>query len=157
VVASRFLFDEQVFDPQYFREKMMESRERKKALREELRRLLASSRSGALLLTDLPCLDSIPGLAEDLEAFLHGASENSAGMVVEREPFDLDQYRDVILEYLDGCSAMFSALPRVGSDLRLDKARRFVALIFLWQERQVALTQYANDILVEKHEVDRER
>jgi len=52
-----------IFDAAYFREMMRESRARAKKKREEVKRLLAGSRSGALLLMEEPCLESIPGLA----------------------------------------------------------------------------------------------
>jgi len=65
-VPSRFFFDERVFDKAYFREMMRESRERKKKKREEIRRLLAQSRSARLSLTEIPDIEVIPGLIEDL-------------------------------------------------------------------------------------------
>jgi len=45
VVPSRFLFDEKVFDASYFKKMMRESRKRANEKREEIRRLLAGSRS----------------------------------------------------------------------------------------------------------------
>ena len=47
-VTSRFLFDGLVFDREYFRHKMLESRQRRKELRERVRQMLAESRSGVL-------------------------------------------------------------------------------------------------------------
>jgi len=44
-VASRFLFDGLAFDAEYFRQKMTESRQRKRELRERVREMLAESRS----------------------------------------------------------------------------------------------------------------
>jgi hypothetical protein len=70
VVPSRFLFDERVFDKAYFREMMQTSRERVKKKREELKRLLAGSRSGSLSILTEPSLDSIPGLAQNLDEFI---------------------------------------------------------------------------------------
>jgi len=49
-VPSRVLFDERLFDKVYFKKMMRESRDRKMKKREELRRLFAESRSGALSL-----------------------------------------------------------------------------------------------------------
>jgi len=70
IVQSRFLFDERIFDAAYFREMVRESRARAKRKREEVRRLLAGSRSDALLLMEEPCLQSIPGLADALNSFI---------------------------------------------------------------------------------------
>jgi len=78
-VQSRFLFDERIFDAAYFREMMKESRARAKRKREEVKRLLAGSRSGPLLLMEEPCLDSIPGLQEALDAFISSGGLPLAG------------------------------------------------------------------------------
>ena len=53
-VPSKFLFDERLFDADYFRERMKESRERKQQLRERMRKQLADSRSNELELEDYP-------------------------------------------------------------------------------------------------------
>jgi hypothetical protein len=42
-----------------------------------------------------------------------------------------------------------SAIPALSDNARVDRARRFLTLVYLWQEREVRLTQYGNDILVE--------
>ena len=55
---SRFIFDEKLFDAPYFREMMRESRDRARRKREEIRRLLAESRSSALQLMEEPSLGS---------------------------------------------------------------------------------------------------
>ena len=51
---------------------------------------------------------------------------------------------------------MFSNFPALCEDVRVDRARRFVTLIYMEHEREVVLTQYGNDILVERHEADYE-
>ena len=71
-VPSRFLFDERVFDAEYFREMMREHRDHVKSRREEIGRLLAESRSGALLLMEEPRLDALPDFLQDLDAFILG-------------------------------------------------------------------------------------
>ena len=70
IVSSRFLFDEKVFNREYFRQLMRESRERKRQKREEIRKLLAESRSETLSFMEEPDLESIPGLLDDLENFI---------------------------------------------------------------------------------------
>jgi uncharacterized Zn finger protein (UPF0148 family) len=47
-IVSRFLFDGLTFDAAYFRQKMTESRERRRAQRERVRQTLAESRSASL-------------------------------------------------------------------------------------------------------------
>jgi hypothetical protein len=55
-VPSRFLFDERLFDKDYFGEMMQESRDRARKKREEVGRLLAGSRSDTLILLEEPNL-----------------------------------------------------------------------------------------------------
>jgi len=50
VIQSIFLFDGLIFDGEYFRQKMIESRQRRKEQRERVREMLAESRSGDLSL-----------------------------------------------------------------------------------------------------------
>jgi hypothetical protein len=69
----------------------------------------------------------------------------------------METYRKTILEYLDGLEVMFSALPALCDDARVERARRFVTLVYMEHEGEVVLTQYENDILVEKNEADLER
>ena len=69
-VPSRFLFDERLFDKDYFRAMMRESRDRARKKREEVGRLLAGSRSDTLILLQEPNLESISGLKEALDGFV---------------------------------------------------------------------------------------
>ena len=70
-VLSRFVFDGVVFDREYFRQRMAESRQRKQERREEVRALLAETRSEAL---DAPAADlhAVPGLIEALNGLVGG-------------------------------------------------------------------------------------
>lgn len=149
IVPSRFLFDERLFDKAYFREMMQDSRERAKTRREEIRRLLAVSRSDPLLFMESPCLDSIPGLAEALNGFI---DTKAAGYIAfeTKSDFRMDDYRNHILSILEmGCS-QFSAISPLMEDCRTDKVWRFVTLVFMEQDREIQLTQYGADILVER-------
>ena len=146
-VQSRFLFDERVFDGAYFREMMRESRARAKRKREEVRRLLAGSRSDALLLMDAPCLESIPGLAEALNAFI-GTEIAGACAYAPKSGFRMGDYRNHILSILGVGSRLFSDITPLTDDCRRDKIWRFITLIFMAQDREVELTQYGRDILV---------
>jgi hypothetical protein len=156
VVPSRFLFDEAVFDPHYFRERMRESRQRKAAQREEIRRMLADSRSEAMEMEQMPSIESVPGLVADLDSFIATSGLAALSAFAGFDEFKLEEYRKAILDGLDCGSRMFSAFPALNGNVRLDKVRRFITLLFMCQAREVALTQYGNDILVSKHEDDDE-
>jgi len=156
IVPSRFLFDERLFDNEYFVEKMRESRERRREAREEMLRTLLLSRSDALCLTETPGLESIPGLEVDLDAFIGSMPEMPATDFVGKDAYRMEAYRSAILEDLPpGCVIRFSAIPSLVPDRRLDRARRFITLIFMQQAGEVDLTQCGeNDILVERYETD---
>jgi hypothetical protein len=148
------LFDERVFDAEYFKDAMKRSREKKNRRLAKLKELMAASRSDALVLAGLPALDEVPGLAEDLNGLVSSISQVEMGEFPETGDFVLAAYREAILKYLDGMEVMFSAFPALCDDARVDRARRFVTLVYMEHEREVMLTQYGNDILVEKNEAD---
>ena len=62
-----------------------------------------------------------------------------------------------VLEGVAEATVRFSALPSLCADRRLDRARRFVAVVFLEHEQKVDLFQMSNDLMVAIHEVDGER
>ncbi len=45
---------------------------------------------------------------------------------------------------------LFSAISPMVNDSRKDKAWRFITLIFMEQDREITLTQYGSDVLVER-------
>jgi hypothetical protein len=147
-VASKFLFDERLFDKAYFKQMMQEARTRQRKKREELRLLLSTSRSDTLMLTEDPVLESIQGLKEALDGFigikvdLYEISQNCG--------FNMDYYRDHILSVLGKGARLFSDIPHFTEDSKKDKIWRFVTLIFMQQDGDVSLTQYGPDILVER-------
>jgi len=153
IVPSRFLFDERLFDKTYFREMMQELRSRDRRRREELRRLLAESRSDTLRFLEEPILDSIPGLTEALDAFI-GSEMVSADAFSYKTAFSMTQYRVHILSVIGLGGRLFSTISPMTDDSRKDKAWRFITLLFMEQDREVTLTQYGQDLLVErrKHE-----
>lgn len=150
-VPSRFIFDERVFDKAYFREMMRESRDRKKKKREEIRQLLAESRSDSLSLTEKPDLDSIPGLIEDLNEFIQNAADksNQYSFKVD-QPFDMDKYREHILSMLGWDSMLFSNIDPIVEDDRKDRAWRFITLIFMEHEHKVEIKQHGDDLSVQR-------
>jgi hypothetical protein len=156
-VASRFLFDERIFDREYFRERMAMSRKNKAQRREELRRLLSGSRSEPLTLTDAMDLERIPGLPLVLDEFVSDPQYRQLWQMLDESPaFSLDTYRRHILDQLSWSPVLFSALLPVIEDQRRDRVRRFVSLIFMQQAGEVELTQGDEDIWVQRmhHETD---
>ena len=150
-VPSRFLFDEKLFDKTYFREMMQESRRRTEEKREEVRRLLAESRSGALPLMEEPCLDSIPGLIQDLNDFVQEGSCDVGELFFNTQSsFHMNDYHDHIMSILSWESIPFSGIAPLIEDSHQDRIWRFITLVFMQNDHEVELTQYGNDILVQK-------
>lgn len=151
-VASRFLFDGLVFNAGYFREKMAESRKRKRQLQEQVRKMLAESRSGALPLPEAE-LSSVPGLVKAL---------NSLGETSESFPwqadkgFDLKRYESHIQAHIQDFPICLDDLPPLGKNSRKDRVWRFVAIIFLAHFGLIDVWQEGQSIMVMKHEADRE-
>lgn len=150
-VPSRFLFDERLFDKEYFREMMRVSRGRAKEKREEIRRLLAESRSGSLPLMENPDLESIPGLVQDLNDFIQQDSIDMGEFVFDTAPrFRMDEYREHILSILGWGGMLFSNMTPLIQEYRQDKIWRFMTLIYMQHECEVDITQYGNDLLVQR-------
>ena len=70
ITPSIFLFDERLFDREYFLDKMRRLRERRRLERFEKAQILLVGRSNSLILTDEVELDAIPNLCEDLNLLL---------------------------------------------------------------------------------------
>jgi hypothetical protein len=150
-VASQFLFDEKIFDREYFCEMMRESRQRSKRKKEELKQLLANSRSNALTLTENPDLESVPGLIEDLNAFVQTESEGAYQTVfVEKPRFNMDDYRTHINCILTWDGVSFSKIVPLIDDTRIDRIWRFITLVYMQQDREVNLSQKGQDIFVKR-------
>ncbi|MCX7013702.1 MAG: hypothetical protein NTW86_14305 [Candidatus Sumerlaeota bacterium] len=154
-MPSRFLFDERLFDQQYYCEKMRESRERKARKIEQLKAMLAASRSGVLWITEMPPLEAIPGLELELDGFIGSISLLPLAEFLGQDGFNLEHYRRSILGSVPpGCIIRFSAIPPVFEDSRLDRVRKFIALLFMEQSREALLTQEGEEIKVEIYEAD---
>ena len=148
-VASRFLFDERIFDPAYFAASARESRERKRQKIEAMRQLLAGTRSSDLNFGDVPDLDAVPGLAMDLDQFVGGVEAVDVGQFLSDDVFDMRAYWDSIVTVLHDGEILFSRIPPMHGNARVDRVRCFRTLVQMWHEREVNLTQYGNDLLVE--------
>jgi len=156
IVPSRFLFNEKLFDKEYFRQMMRASRERARRKKEEVRRLLAGSRSDPLTLTEEPDLESVPGLLEALDDFL-GSSELDLGSFQDFHPlFDMESYRQHILNHLGWDAKPFSRFPSMRDSFRLDRIHRFITLVYMDHSGEVSLHQQGQETLVQRvhHEAD---
>jgi len=151
VVPSHFLFEERVFDKEYLREMMQEHRRRVRQEREEMKRLLANSRSGTLLLTEEPHLESLDGFVQDLDAFIESRDHDPRDPGFEaKSVFSMDRYRSHILSCLAAETVLFSDIVQVDENIRRDKAWRFITLVFMQNDRVVDLIQEGDNIWVQR-------
>jgi len=114
VVPSHFLFDERVFDKEYFREMMQEHRRKARQEREEMKKFLSESRSGGLFLTEEPCLEALDGFVQDLDAFIqvHQDMPGDSGFEA-KSTFSMDRYRSHILSCLPMEEVRFSDIAQI--------------------------------------------
>jgi len=154
-ITSRFLFDGLIFNAEYFKAKMAESRQRKKALKERVKQMLAECRSEALPL-EYADLDAIPGLLNALNSLTKSLSESFE--IESRDEFNLKHYEEHIQAYIQSFPVSLDEIPPLSEEnVRKDRIWRFIAVIFLAHYGIVNLLQDGQDILVMKHEANRER
>jgi len=153
-VASRFLFDGLAFDAEYFRQKMTESRHRRRELRERVRKMLAESRSPHL--DAMPAdLAAVPGLMDALNGLVAGTRE-----VTPWQPgtgFDLRRYQSHVEAHIRDLPISLDEIPSLSEDTRKDLIWRFVAIIFMAHAGLVDVWQEGSTIWVMRHEANRER
>ena len=154
-IRSGFLFDGLVFDTEYFRQKVAESRQRKKEQRERVQKMLAESRSCDLPLGTVD-LAGVPGLVDALNSLTAGL--DTAFAIESRDEFDLNRYEKHIQDHIQDFPLTLDEIPPLSKEsARKDLIWRFIAVIFLdhagivdvWQERQ--------DVMVIKREANRKR
>jgi hypothetical protein len=153
-IQSRFLFDGLAFDADYFRNKMIESRQRKAEQKERVRQMLAESRSSDLPLGAID-LAAVPGLLDALNNL-------TAGLDVvftkeSRDEFDLKRYETHIRAHIRDFPVSLMEIPPLSENLRKDLIWRFIAIIFLSHVGIVDIWQDGQDIMVIKHEINRKR
>jgi hypothetical protein len=152
-VASRFLFDGLVFDAEYFRQKMAESRAHKQELRERVRQMLADSRSAAVPPAPID-LTAVPGLLDALNQLVH--SPGSEPQLELPAAFSLSRYQTHVQAHLRPISLGMDEIPPLSENTRLDRIWRFIAIIFLAHAGILDVWQHGPAIMVKKHEVDAE-
>jgi hypothetical protein len=143
-IPSRFIFDGIVFDAEYFRQKMVEYRQRTQVRREDAAQAAYDNRSRGI---DLPVLDlrSVPGLLDAL---------NDLADCPRPQPwtlsrgFDLKRYKEHLQAHIGAIAVPFERIPVLEGDPRLDRVWRFVAMIFLLQDGLIAVHQHGQAIEV---------
>jgi len=151
-VRSLFLFDERLFDREYFRQMVAKSRQRKR-YREEIRKDKIRLQSGELLLKGILDPTWVDELEADLNEFVSGANKPAdSDIFYTARDFDLFQYSHHIRHQIGSKEIFFSDIIPLYDDSRKDRARCFVALVFMEHDRQVWMTEYNDDILVERYE-----
>jgi len=148
---SRFVFEEKLFDNAYFAERMRQSRERRIRKLEEFRRLLSGSRSDTWMMDDFSPFEGLPGLSATLDECIH-AQQADVDAFETAEDFKMESYRQTIISAMAGCSIPFNLLPALCKNDRLDRARHFMTLLFMEQDREVQLHERPDGILVTPHE-----
>ncbi len=147
-VPSAFLFDEAIFDSEYFRERMRLCREKKWMEQSERRAVRLSERSGVLPLIVGVDLEAIPRLVMDLDRLV-GADGSSTKPQVWGDALSLDVYRQHIINLVES-EILFSCIEPLPLEERRDRIYRFITLIFMEHDHEVRLSQRGEDILVER-------
>ena len=152
-IRSKFLFDGSIFSAEYFRQKVAESRERKKEQRERVKQMLAESRSDDLPLGAID-LAGVPGLVDALNSLTAGPDNPFA--MESRDAFDLNRYETHIQAHIQGFPLTLDEIPPLSEESgRKDLIWRFIAVMFLAHAAVVDIWQEGQDIMVIKHEANR--
>ena len=152
-IRSKFLFDSLVFEKEYFKAKMAESRQRKKEKREQVRIMLAKSRSNALPLHAVD-FNTVPNLVDALNSLTAGIDTDFA--IETNSKFDLKRYESHIKAHIQDFAINLRDIPPFGENGRKDVIWRFVAVIFLAHASIIDLWQEDSNIMVIKHEANGE-
>lgn len=151
-VPSRFVFDGIVFDREYFREKMAESRERHQQERAERGQQVKDDRSPPAEPSPMD-LTALPGLVETLNK-LTAIPELTAWAPL-LHGFDLERYEAHLLAHMGTHEQAFDDLPPLDDNHRLDRIWRFIAIIFMAHTGRIRIRQHGPNIMVVKtHETD---
>lgn len=149
IATSRFLFDGLVFDAEYFRTKMAESRTRR--LQEKNLRQERISESRSLPAAPEPIdLSTIQGLLQALNGLTAGVELQIA--VPDRARFDLSRYESHVRAQLRPYPVDFDEIPPLREDRRLDRIWRFIAIIFMAHAGLIEIHQDGLEIQVMRHE-----
>jgi len=151
-VRSLFLFNERLFDRAYFREIIAKSRRQKRRM-VALQKARIRYRSGDLLLLSKLDLSRIEKFETDLDEFVSDANKLADSDDFDTgNDFDLFKYWRHISRQMGSNEMFFSEIVPIFNDSRQDRARCFTALVFMEHEREIWMTEYGDDILVERYE-----
>jgi Zn finger protein HypA/HybF involved in hydrogenase expression len=153
-VPSRFTFDGPVFDQEYFRQRMAESRQRKAERREKVQKRLLDSRSPSL---DTPAaeLDAVPGLLAALNDLV-GTGDVAAWLPLCKG-FDLNRYQKHLQACVRRRPVDFDDIPPIEDNPRLDRIWRFVVVVFMAHGGLIEIEQDGHTIMLRrKDETDNE-
>lgn len=149
--TSRFVFDGLVFDREYFRQRMAESRHRRQERRERIKDILAESHSPVAQAGPID-LETMPGLAAALDHLTMGTQAQSFDRQQKR--FDLNRYREHLKTWIGEAAVSFDDLPQLEQDRRLDRVWRFIAVVFLAHAGAIRVEQEEQTIMVRQNETD---
>ena len=148
MVPSRFLFDERLFDQEYFRERMRLARERRRHAQAVKQTMLQMTQSNRLMLLGDVDISELPGLFDDLD-LLCGTNPQDGDQWTDTDTPTFEHYRKHIIGLLDA-TTRFSAIAPLITEERQDRVLRFATLIFMEHNREVDLHQMNNDIVVNR-------
>ena len=147
-VRSKFLFEGLVFEREYFKAKMAESRQRKAELKERVKKMLAESRSNALPLQTVD-FKAVPDLVAALNSLTTGLEADFT--IESRDEFDLNRYQSHIQAHIGNFPINLLDIPPLSENERKDVIWRFIAVVFLAHSGVVDIWQEGQDIMVKKH------
>ena len=130
---------------------MRQSREERNERRHELHLQAIDARSPSLVIEELPEIEDVHGLTQDLDAFVGSHDDGRDDLPEFRpdEPFRLAAYRAAIAGQLSDDGLLFSEIAQLTDRHRLDRVRRFTTLVFMEHTHEVILSPFGQtDILV---------
>ncbi len=139
-VGSHYCINARVFDAAYFRQKMQESRDRKRREQDLVPQTVTHEHSEPILPEDPISLDQAPGLEMDLNGIIGAVVPLELRKAVA-ESFDLEKYRRHLIDLVQGCVVDFDGVSQLIGNARLDRIFRFVTAIFLEHERFLKIEQ----------------
>lgn len=154
-VRSRFVFDARVYDAEYFRERMAQSRQRKLEGCVPAREAGIDTRS-AVLAPVSAGLEDVPGLIEALNGLVTDPAL-AALLPLAAKGFDLKRYETHVQAHLGDAETAFDDIPPLENNRRLDRIWRFITIIFMAHVGAVELRQDGADITVIRCGTDRKR
>jgi hypothetical protein len=147
IIQSRFTFMGNVFNRDYFREKMQQSREKNEKARQQVIESALESRSEPLQ-ADYIDLSLVDGLEDALDRL--SIIPELSGFIPLCSGFDLNRYQQHLDACITGNDICFDDLPALEEDARLDRIWRFVTVIFMEHTGTIQLYQENGTIFINR-------